>query len=102
MLSEEWNNHFQKILTLSHDITIEMFAVVIAALIDEHRTYPEEITKIVQALDAFCTLSDCEFVEHLVTSFVSFSIRSTWLSHDTEGEAEGIQRGQDDGVEGVG
>src|SRR5437899_1884327 len=87
MLSEEWNYHFQKIFTLSHDITIEVFAVVIVALVDEHRTDSEEFTKFVKAPDAFRTLSDGEFVEHLVAGFVSFSSRSTWLSHDTEREA---------------
>ena len=43
MLPEEWNNHFQQLLSCADDVAVQMFSVIVAAVVDQHTTNAEKL-----------------------------------------------------------
>src|SRR5205085_6147460 len=87
VLPEEWNDHFQQLAALPHDVTIAVFFVVVVPLVGEYLTHLEERTDCVQAVDALRTLRDRELVSHLIAGLVATPPRPTGLSDETDREA---------------
>src|SRR5262245_17562967 len=84
VLPEEWDHHTQQLTALSHDVTIEVFFVVVVPLVGEYLTNLEEVTNRVQAVDALRTLRDRQFVSHLVAGLVATPFLPTGLSDETD------------------
>ena len=84
---EEWNYHFQQILPLSDNVTIQVLFVVIVPSVNQYLTHTEELIKFVQAGDAFRTLRDRELMSHLKAGSVAFTTSPIWLSDEPDGEA---------------
>ena len=87
MPSEERDHNFQKLRAPPHNVTIQVFFVVIVPLITQYLSHSEELTKLVQTRKTACALRDCEFVSHLIAGLVAFSLGPARLPDEPEGEA---------------
>ena len=87
MLLEERNDHFLQLTAPSHDITVQIFAMVVVPPIRDHLTDAEELTKLMEDTDALRALRHRELVSNLVTEPVADSTRPVLLPNKADGEA---------------
>jgi hypothetical protein len=87
MLLEEWNDHFLQLTATSHDISVQMLAMVVIPSIRNHLTDAEELTELMKHADALGALRDRELVSNLVTELVADSTRPVLLPNKADGEA---------------
>ena len=87
MLSEEWDHHIQEIATTMDCVQVHVLAVVVVSCVRIHATDAEELTKLVQYLDASRALHHREVVTHLIAGSVAFSVPSIRLPDEADGEA---------------
>jgi hypothetical protein len=59
---KERDDRVQQIRAFSNDITVQVFGVVIRALIDQHLAHAEELMQLVKTIDAFGALRHRELV----------------------------------------
>jgi multisubunit Na+/H+ antiporter MnhG subunit len=84
MLPEEWDHHFQQFYAPSHNVTMQVFFVVIAPLVSQYLSHSEKLTKLLQTRKTSCALRDRELVSHLIAGLVAPSPRPVWLPNETE------------------
>ena len=84
---EEWNDRPQQLAPLSHDVAIQVLAVVVVSPIGDHLTHPEELSELVETRDALRALRHRELVSHLVAGPVAGSARATRLADEADREA---------------
>lgn len=87
MLSEERDNRLQQGGTLPNHVSLQVLAVVVVPLVGEHLPDSEELTKVMETVDAGGTLCHREFMSHLETGCVAFSTRTAWLPYEADREA---------------
>jgi hypothetical protein len=87
MLPEERNDHLQQIPAPSHDVAVEVLFVVVMPGVNEDLADSEEFTNLLQAVETFRSLRDCEFVAHLETGSIPSPSRAIGLSHEPDTEA---------------
>src|SRR6266850_3918571 len=87
MLPEEWNYHFQQIATTMDCVQVHVLAVVVVSCVHIHATDAEELTKLVEHIDAACALHHHEVVIDLIAGSVAFSVLSIRLPDEADGEA---------------
>ena len=61
--------------------------MVVVPSVNQYLTHSEELTKFVQARNAFRTLRDREFMSHLIAGSVAFTTSPVWLPDEADGEA---------------
>jgi hypothetical protein len=84
---EERDDRPEQVVATAHDIPMKVLSVVVPAPIDQHLANTEELTKVVEAVDALGALRDHELVEHLIAGSVSASARSRVLANEADREA---------------
>ncbi len=87
VLLEEWDNHFEQIGTLSNDVPIQVFFMVVIAWIAQHLTDLEEVVQLLETRNAFRTLRHRELARHLISELAGCVSTSAGLPNDADGEA---------------
>jgi len=73
MPPEVRDNPLQQILAPTDDVSVQVLAVVVVALVRHYLTHPEVGTEIAEALNARNALSHSELVRHLIAGSVAGS-----------------------------
>src|SRR2546428_6571927 len=84
MLLEEWNDRFQQLLTRADHVPIEVFAMVVVAVVNQHASDSKEHLQIAETLDAFGALGHREFMRHLIAGLVALSVGSIRLPDEAD------------------
>jgi hypothetical protein len=84
---EERNYRLQQILPPSHDVSVQMLAVIVVPLVLEHLTYTEELAELMKARRAARTLRNHELMRDLPAGSVSASASAAILANESDREA---------------
>ena len=87
MLLEKWDDHFQKLATTMDCVQVHVLAVIVVSRVHIHATDAEELTQVVEHVDASRALHYDEVVIDLIAGSVAFSVSSVRLSDEADGEA---------------
>jgi hypothetical protein len=87
ILLEERNDRLQEIVAFPNDVSKHVLAVIVVPPVRNDVSDTEELTKLLEARDAWGALRDRELVSHLETGLVASSSRTAWLPHETDREA---------------
>ena len=87
VLPEERNDRLQQIDASSHDVAVQMLAVIVIPLVFEHLTDTEELAKLMKARCAARALRHHELMRDLPAGLVSASAPPTRLANETDREA---------------
>ena len=85
--SEKRDDHPKEIVSLAHDVTMQVLLVVVVPPVDADSADTKEALYIIQRADTFGALNDYETVGHLISGLVAFSARSARLPNEADGEA---------------
>ena len=84
MSPEIRNDHSQEILALSNHVAVQMFPVIVQPPVDDHLSDSEELTKLVETVDARGALRHYELVSDLVPGSVATSVWSAGLANEAD------------------
>src|SRR5438477_4450833 len=87
VLPEERNDRLQQIDASSHDVAVQMLAVIVIPLVLEHLTNTKELAELVQTRRATRALRDHELVRDLPAGLVAVSPPPASLAHEADREA---------------
>ena len=87
VLPEERNDRLQQIDASSHDVAVQMLAVIVKPLVLEHLTNTKELAELVQTRRATRALRDHELVRDLPAGLVAVSPPPASLAHEADREA---------------
>ena len=72
--TEERNDRSPQLAALTHDIAVQVLAVVVVSPIGDHLPHPEELPELVKTRDALRALRHRELVSHLVAGLVAGTV----------------------------
>jgi hypothetical protein len=84
ILSEEWDDDRQKVVSPIHEIPVQMLLMVVATPIDAQRAYPKEVSQSLERFQTFRALDHRERVAHLVSGFVALSSLASRLANQVD------------------
>jgi len=84
---EERNYRLQQILPPSHDVSVQMLAVIVIPLVLKHLTDTEELAELMKARRAARALRNHKLVRYLPAGSVSASASAATLANESDREA---------------
>jgi hypothetical protein len=84
MLAEKWDYHFHEIISSSHNVAVQMFPVIVVALVEQHAADTEERLQVAKTADALSALCHRELMRDLKAGSVALPVRSFRLPDETD------------------
>ena len=84
MLPEEWDDHFQQFASCADDVAVQVFSVIVVAVVDQHTTDTEKLLQVAEAIDALRALRHRELVRDLIAGLVALPVSSIRLPDETD------------------
>jgi hypothetical protein len=84
---EERDDPLDEVHPPPHDVAVQMLAVVVVPPIGDHGAHPEELTELMEAPDARCTLRHRELMSNLPSGSVAAPVFAACLADEADREA---------------
>ena len=87
MLAKKRNDPLREIRPLRHDVLAQVLPVIVLTPVDNDPSAPEELTELLEAVEALHPLRHDKPVTHLIAGSVASPARAVLLPHETDREA---------------
>jgi hypothetical protein len=87
ILAKKRDDHFHQVFPSSHDVTIQMFFVIVVPFVNQYLTNPKELTQLMQTRDTFRALGYNKLMSYLNAGSIAFTAFPIWLSVKADREA---------------
>ena len=81
---EEWDDHVDQVVPSPNHEAIQVFPVVVVALVAKHLTDTEELLQLTEARHALRALRHRELMSYLVAGSVAAPASTAWLADKTD------------------